>query len=263
MLLSAVESSHLGRLDYASLSTQALMEILIEGIENRELICGSTEEPVDIEQWEGLEYVQEQPVDAAEKRFNVDWSYFNLVGTIDLRWLPPTAISLDVYDNKLSGSMDLTVLPLSVEWLILERNAFSGEIDLRHLPTKIQHLNVSYNQLSGSLELGKLPNSMQEFHLGANRFSGTVCLRHLPRSLQVLSVNENELSGPVDLTRLPVSIERLWLNKNYFEGKADFRQLPESIQELNISYTNISGEIAVGNRRTRFFVEHSKVQLIR
>ena len=49
ILLITADSSHLGRLDYASLSTQSLMEIFIEAIENREVICGSAEEPEDIE----------------------------------------------------------------------------------------------------------------------------------------------------------------------------------------------------------------------
>ena len=84
IILSAVESSHLGRLDYASLSTQALMEIFIEGIENREVICGSTEEPDDIDQWVGVEYVEEQPADDAEKLIHIEWGEIDLVGTIDL-----------------------------------------------------------------------------------------------------------------------------------------------------------------------------------
>ena len=49
IFLIAADISLLGRVDKASLSTQTLMEIFIEGIENRELICGSTEEPSDIE----------------------------------------------------------------------------------------------------------------------------------------------------------------------------------------------------------------------
>ena len=43
----------LGRLDYASLSQQALMEMVIEGIANKEKICGDADEPKDIEEWKG------------------------------------------------------------------------------------------------------------------------------------------------------------------------------------------------------------------
>ena len=43
----------LGRLDYASLSPQALMEMVIEGIANKEKICGDADEPKDIEEWKG------------------------------------------------------------------------------------------------------------------------------------------------------------------------------------------------------------------
>ena len=102
--LTAADPSNLGRLDYASLSTQTLMEIFIDGIENREVICGSIEEPADIDKWEGFEYTLEHPAEGVERHFKIQSSGLNLVGTIDLRWLPPTTNYLNVYDNELSGS---------------------------------------------------------------------------------------------------------------------------------------------------------------
>ena len=136
----AADTSHLGRLDYASLSTQALMEILIEGIENREVICGSQETPDDVEQWTGLEYTEEETTDEVETHFDIEWCNLELVGTIDLHWLPQTVDSLDISENKLRGSLNLTALPLSIQWLSFDDNAFSGEIDLCHLPAEIKEL---------------------------------------------------------------------------------------------------------------------------
>ena len=195
IFLFASDSSHLGRLDYTSLSTQALMEIFIEGIENREVICRSAEEPADFDKWKGFWYSEDQPADGAEKQFESSWVDLALVGTIDLQWLPPTVLSLDIDDNQLSGSLNLTALPPSIQVLDCRNNAFSKEIDLCHLPAEIELLDLSVNQLSGSLNLEKLPTSMEELLLNANRFTGTVCLRHLPPNLVDLSVSENELSG--------------------------------------------------------------------
>ena len=260
MFLLAVESSHLGRLDYASLSTQALMEIFIEGIENREIICGNAEEPADVDQWKGFEYVEEQTADAGEKLINIDWYYLDLVGTIDLRWLPPNIYSIIIDDSQLSGSRNLAALPPSIQRLEFTTNAFSGEIDLCHLPAKITIVFLSVNQLSGSINLEKLPTSMQELHLSKNRFTGTVCLRHLPPNFVGLSVRGNELSGTLDLTRLPVMMKYLSIEENNFEGKTDFSQLPEGLKQLNVSHTNLSGEIPVRYRSTYYRIAHSKVQ---
>ena len=262
VLLSASDSSDLGRLDYASLSRQALMEIFIEGIENREIICGSAEEPEDIEQWRGFAYSEEQPSDTVEKHFIIRWVYLGLVGTIDLQWLPSTVQSLEIKYNKLTGSLNLTALPPSMQFLGIATNAFSGEIDLCHLPVGIKVLNLSNNQLSGSLNLEKLPQSIQALYLYTNRFTGSVCLQHLPPQLGNLAVSRNELSGAVDLTRLPVAMTVLWLEQNNLEGKTDFSHLPDALEQLDVSHTNLFGEIRARPGRTRFYIEHSNVQLI-
>ena len=47
VFLNAVDPL-LGRLDYASLSEEAVMEMVIEGITNKEKICG------DVEEWKGV-----------------------------------------------------------------------------------------------------------------------------------------------------------------------------------------------------------------
>ena len=53
LFLDAVDPS-LGRVDRESLSQQALMEMVIEGIANKEEICGDPEDPKDTEEWEGV-----------------------------------------------------------------------------------------------------------------------------------------------------------------------------------------------------------------
>ena len=83
VLIIIADSSHLRRVEKASLSTQALMEIFIDGIENRELICGNREEPADIDKWKGITYSRDQPIDATEKQLRLKWFNLNLVGTID------------------------------------------------------------------------------------------------------------------------------------------------------------------------------------
>ena len=263
VLLAAADTFHLGRVDKASFPTQTLMEMLIQGIENREVICGSREEPEDIDKWHGFRYCPENPSDVAESQSKITWVNLNLVGTIDLQWLPPIVLSLKVMKTKLSGSLNLTALPWSIQFLTLSFNSFSGDVDLCYLPAEIKELDLSNNQLSGSLNLEQLPQSIHILHVHCNRFTGTLCLLYLPPSLDEIAVDENELSGAVDLTRLPVRMTGLWLGSNNFEGKTDFSQLPEGLQELQVSYTNLSGKIVVQNRTKCFNVVHSSVELIR
>ena len=52
LFLNTVDPS-LGRLDYTSLSQQALMDIVIEAITTNDAICGHVDEPKDIEEWKG------------------------------------------------------------------------------------------------------------------------------------------------------------------------------------------------------------------
>jgi len=221
-LLTAADNSYLGRVDKASLSTQTLMELFIASIENREVICGSAEEPEDIDQWDGLTYSRDHHAEATENSIKITWHSLDLSGTIDLQWISPTVFSLEIIGNKLSGSLNLTALPPSIQVLDLCYNEFSGEIDLCHLPTEMKKLNLSSNHLSGSLSLEELPQSIESLSLCSNRFSGTVCLQNLPRSLQVLSVGANDLSrGLVAQWYVPPT--ELPLYPGSIRGKGIFR----------------------------------------
>ena len=70
LFLHAVDPS-IGRVDRASLPQQALMEMLIEGITNKEKICGHVDEPRDIEVWKGVSIEDGEVVE-------IDWSLFDL-----------------------------------------------------------------------------------------------------------------------------------------------------------------------------------------
>ncbi|KNH04576.1 hypothetical protein XU18_4206 [Perkinsela sp. CCAP 1560/4] len=72
VFLDAVDPS-LGRLDYASLSQQALMEMVIDGIANKEKICGDANELKDIEEWIGV------TIDGGEV-VGTGWNEFDIKG---------------------------------------------------------------------------------------------------------------------------------------------------------------------------------------
>ncbi|KNH07554.1 hypothetical protein XU18_1775 [Perkinsela sp. CCAP 1560/4] len=69
LLLDTVDPS-LGRLDYAPLSQQALMEMFIEEVTNKQLI---------FEEWEGVTI---EDGEVAE----IDWYKFDIGGSLQLEW---------------------------------------------------------------------------------------------------------------------------------------------------------------------------------
>ena len=117
LFLDTVDPS-LGRLDYASLSQQALMEMVIEGITDKEMICGDADEPKDIEEWESVEIEDGEVVE-------IDWKKKDLKGSIHLEWLPSSVKELAVSGNRLAGTLDWA-LPTSMKELNLSVNKFTN-----------------------------------------------------------------------------------------------------------------------------------------
>ena len=65
--------------------------------------------------------------------------------------LPPNLLYLSVGENELSGMVDLTRLPVTIECLYLNQNNFEGKTDLSQLPAGLEELDVSYTKLSGEI----------------------------------------------------------------------------------------------------------------
>ena len=197
-------SSHLGRLDYASLSQQTLMELLIEHIEEKAKI--RQEDGSDIDNWDGIDCNEDGNVTL------IDWFRLDLHGKIDLQWVPSTVIDFSVSSNWLKGSADISHLPTELESLFLDENSFSGTLDLTALPDCLERLNAF-----------------------ENKFSGSICLTCLPSNLGFLKLSKNSFSGTLDLTSLPDTLAHLDLSKNEFHGCVDFSSLPDSLSVLYLS----------------------------
>ena len=195
---------HVGRVDRASLSQQTLMELLIQGIENKKKI--TKENCSDIEYWDRLTFDEDGDVT------RIDWVVFGLRGKIDLQWLPSTVKYFQITFNALKGSVDLSHLPTKLESVFLDNNSFQGTLDLKALPGPLVTLSASRNQ-----------------------FSGSPCLVCLPPKLRVLMLAHNSFSGSLDLTSLAAALTYLNLASNQFEGHVHFGALPDSLSMLNLS----------------------------
>ncbi|KNH03847.1 hypothetical protein XU18_4801 [Perkinsela sp. CCAP 1560/4] len=180
----------IGRVDYASLPQQALMEMLIAGLENIDEICGSGDAPDDVADWHGVK------VDAESSEvIGISWEDLATGGSLDLQWLPSTVCYFDVSENDIVGSINLSLLPPSVENARMFSNDFTGPIDWAVLHDGLVQLDVSDNKLTGSIELEHLPKSMKELILSWNAFTGSISLLQLPGKFEILDIRTNQLSA--------------------------------------------------------------------
>ena len=100
----------LGRVDHEALPQQALMEMVIDGVKNKEAICGNPDEEKDIEEWKGVEIEHGKVVE-------IDWDELDLKGLVHLKGLPSSVRKFDAMGNHLTSTLDAASLPISMESL--------------------------------------------------------------------------------------------------------------------------------------------------
>ena len=220
---------HLGRLDYDSLSDQALMETLIGGIKSRSTLAFLDEKNnfKDISEW-GCIVCKDDRVTRinlsmskfTEKQFPFEFipalvrsfgiSNCDAHGTLDTAVLPRHIEFFDVSENKLHGSINFAAFPPSVESIFLYLNNFSGSCALGDLPDTLVTLDANNNEFSGELSLNEMPEAMEYLTLSKNKLSGSFSVEKLPRRIEVLDLQSNALSGDVRLLgELPRTLHKI------------------------------------------------------
>uniref|UniRef100_A0A7S4PCE6 Uncharacterized protein n=1 Tax=Paramoeba aestuarina TaxID=180227 RepID=A0A7S4PCE6_9EUKA len=100
------------------------MEMLIEGVKNKEAIRGDLEIPKEVSAWKKVS------LDETGSTSAIDWSFSGLIGTLDFQWIPSTCHSFRTVFSGLKGSINLAYLPRVMKQLTISSNLFSEEIDL-------------------------------------------------------------------------------------------------------------------------------------
>jgi hypothetical protein len=155
----------------------------------------------------------------------------------------PTLFELDLDQGELTGNVDLTRLPSTLERLFVNVNQLSGGLELSQLPSKLVTLAMNHNNFTGAVDLRNLPPSLSELALNENQLSGNVNLQHLSPGLRVLLLSQNALTGHVDLTRLPTTLVRLDLSANQLTGSVDLTQLPATLESLDLETNQLTGPV--------------------
>ena len=252
----------LGRVDLFSLSHQTLLELLLPDLSKKSACTDSKGSPIDITEWNGLIFNVHHEVS------EISWNKNNwdIQGSIDLEWLPPTVLSIDIqcnmrglFDasylpecltkcilswNKLKGSLDTSALPRELTDLDLNENGLSGTIDWASLPTSLRRISLYRNQqFSGSVNLCSLPQTLELLNIADNAFTGSITLSDLPCSLRLLLLEENKLSGSLDLEHLPATLEKLMLCYNAFSGSIMLTKLPEKMTTLYLHENKLEQDV--------------------
>ena len=242
----------LGRLDYSTMSTQALMEMLIEGLtpKSKKQFQDDQGNYLDIEDWPGVASTNES--------LEIEWKSLHLEGSLTYRFMPPKTTRfimeaaifimqndpLETTDlprglrifkacwQALSGSLDMTSLPPALVSFDVRRNLFEGTIDLTSLPSKIREIRMSSNKLTGSIDISALPESLKKLFLDSNNLSGTIPFESLPETLEILYIENNAFTGSVNLSKrsAPILIDA---PHNNFEGSM---VVPANVEEFDLNF---------------------------
>ena len=230
----------LGRLDYDSLSDQALMEMLIDGMiaeQKAELFQDQRGNFKDICDWSELicsnDRVTEIRIDRStfnKKQFPFEFipalvtNFFmmgcNLHGTLDFSTLQQNFIQLFVSFNKLHGTLNFKAVPRALVTLSIDSNEFIGSCVLDELPDSLEFLDASCNKLSGEISFNSLPRSMEELHLSNNLLTGPISIAHLPLSMRILGLDHNAFSGEFRLLALPDDLKGIFIRGSNLSGTA-------------------------------------------
>ena len=234
-LLFAADPS-IGRLDYHSLSDQALMEILIDGMkeEEKRAYQDSDGDFLDVSEWENTGYVDDRVV-----YVHLSWMTFT-DKPFPFEYIPPCVNTFEAEDCNLHGTLDAGNLPNVLLVLDVSVNKIYGTLNLRAFPRDMKSIFVFHNALSGSLVLADLPQSLLDFDASSNAFTGEIELNTLPPVLKDLMLRGNALTGSINIERLPESIEKIDLSGNQFLGDFRMCSFPESLIEVDLSENSFS-----------------------
>ena len=229
----SADDTNLGKVDYASLSTQTLMELLIGDLRMRKKVQNAHGEYKDIQEWEGLTFDDDDG-----SLYNMYWNNAKADGTIDLKWIPPTLTAFSMMQNELSGTVETKSLPENMHFFNIMGNMFSGSFDISGLPAMISKVYISENEFTGTLDISAMPRRVVTFDASINHFSGTLDFTDLPKDLQYFLVDNNSFSGKLGVFRMPPFMRTVSLNENNFSVEVLHICRPKESERLFIDYRN-------------------------
>ena len=241
----------LSRFDPSTLSAQASMELLVEGLGTmtKKHFQEENGEYKDLAEWKGVTLRTDGDV------YKISWNAWSGIpveamrGTFDFRYLPRTLFELCLEGVKCQCTLDFAALPDQVTSLRLSYCYFTGSVDLAAFPASITEIEIQGDPwgqgpgLTGSVDLTRLPPRLKVLNIRDTQISGTINLEHLNPTLEKLRLNDNNFSGSVTFNNLPATLRDIQLSNNVFCGEIDLSGVPTTLEELNITGNDFSGTL--------------------
>ena len=192
--LTADESSLL-RVNKSNFPQSIQMELLVQGLNDRNLFCDEDGSFLEVESWAEVE-VKESCIES------IDWStfigaFFPGGGTIALDWIPDTVRVFEVWTNALEGTLNTRLLPNALRYFDVSENKLSGKVELHQLPPNVTYFDICRNMFSGEVCLKRFPKNLDFLDMAHNMFSGSVSLLHFPPNLKFIRMHDNRFHGDV------------------------------------------------------------------
>ena len=231
----------LARLDYASLSDQALMEMFVEPMieeENGLLTYGrrfSTLNMIDVCEWNCIECEDGRVTKVQFLGFNYSKK------RVPFEFIPPLVREFDFSESQVHGTLDTSHLPENLEEFNIYTNEMEGSLNFKEFPRMLRVIDISENCFSGSCALSDLPDTLIDLIAHQNKFSGKIMLDALPIALRCLILSKNLLEGPIHIETLPKNIESIDFSENAFSGRLRMMSFPSSLEKINLEKNALDG----------------------
>ena len=229
----------LGRLDYGSLPDQALMELLIEGMaeKQKKLLQDDQGNFKDACGWYMHKCTDDRVTHIHFYEREMSWKQF------PFQFIPPLVESFFVALSLVSGTLDTAVLPPKLQIFDVSQNKLEGPLNFKAFPRELRDISVAWNSFHGSCALADLPDALVEFFASGNKLSGEISLNHLPSAMKTLVLNRNSLTGPVHIYKLPEAMSVIDLGHNALSGV--FRLMAYPPEYVNIDANPMDGTVVL------------------
>ena len=182
-----VQTADIGRVDFASLSDQTLMEMLVEGFSEEIETKFQDEHGIfkDVCSWGGVKCDDEDNVTSI--------TLIAQNAPISLEYIPPNVKRFEMYTADLTGTLETSGLPRHLKHFAIGGNGFTGTVNFPEFPGDLRVISLYSNEFSGSAILDALPRSLRVLIFRRNNFSGSLCLTNLPPNLKHLDASKKLL----------------------------------------------------------------------
>ena len=246
----------LGRLDYDSLSDQALMEMVVDGVEEglKQNFQDENGNFLDVCEWPRVTCSKDSRV----HKIAVSGIQFT-DKQFAFQFIPDRVTDLQAYGCSLHGTLNTEILPPQLEIFYAFKNSLHGTLNCAMFPRRLRRVLMSENLFIGSLVLSDLPDTLTSFSANNNEFSGKISLNDLPPALEELWIADNALSGSIHIELLPSSIRSISLRGNKFNGRFSMLQFPVTLRFVDFSRNDFSSK-AVLRKATKKMHFELKIQ---